>query len=471
MHRSGNGQKLYSRLDTLFALCLAVGAVLWANEPHMQTAGLAEFFAFRITLLSVAFSIGFAIVWRQCFTLLGLYRDHTGGLFRLMMRTAGGTIIMTTLLSLYLDSGHAPRPIGQQLGHFLVVAFGYQICRLLISSRQLSRFVGEPERVVILGSGPRASKAWRELRTQHQHSKMLVGFVDDNDPATMPPDIACRFLGNVDSLQGFLLRNTVDELIVATPRSCYEITQRAISVAESAGVRLLILNDVYELKHEKKLRQRATMFLELVPKDRGRETAEVAKRILDVLGATTGLVLLAPFFLVIGLTIKLTSPGPMFFVQQRYGYKRRQFNMYKFRSMVRDAPALMANLESQNEACGPIFKIKNDPRVTRPGAFLRRTSLDELPQLWNVLLGDMSLVGPRPMSVRDVSLFSDAQLMRRFSVRPGMTGSWQVSGRSSVSFDHWVRLDFNYIDHWSFLLDLKILLRTIPAVLKRSGAI
>jgi lipopolysaccharide/colanic/teichoic acid biosynthesis glycosyltransferase len=145
--------------------------------------------------------------------------------------------------------------------------------------------------------------------------------------------------------------------------------------------------------------------------------------------------------------------------------------MYKFRSMVRNAPDLMTSMEALNEAHGPIFKIKNDPRVTPLGRFLRRTSLDELPQLWNVLLGDMSLVGPRPMSVRDVSLFDEPQLMRRFSVRPGITGIWQVSGRSALTFEQWMALDFSYIDDWSLALDLKILARTLPAVFKRSGAV
>jgi lipopolysaccharide/colanic/teichoic acid biosynthesis glycosyltransferase len=144
--------------------------------------------------------------------------------------------------------------------------------------------------------------------------------------------------------------------------------------------------------------------------------------------------------------------------------------MWKFRSMVQNAPELMAALEMKNEAAGPIFKIKDDPRVTRVGSFLRKTSIDELPQLWNVLVGDMSLVGPRPMSVRDVSLFSEAALMRRFSVRPGLTGIWQVAGRSSLTFEQWIAMDFSYIDDWSLSLDLKILARTVPAVLKRSGA-
>jgi lipopolysaccharide/colanic/teichoic acid biosynthesis glycosyltransferase len=139
--------------------------------------------------------------------------------------------------------------------------------------------------------------------------------------------------------------------------------------------------------------------------------------------------------------------------------------------MVKNAPELMKELEEQNEAAGPIFKIRRDPRVTRLGRVLRASSLDELPQLWNVLLGHMSLVGPRPMSVRDVSLFSEATLMRRFIVKPGITGLWQVCGRSALNFDQWMKLDFRYIDGWSLALDFQILARTVRAVVKRTGAV
>jgi lipopolysaccharide/colanic/teichoic acid biosynthesis glycosyltransferase len=183
------------------------------------------------------------------------------------------------------------------------------------------------------------------------------------------------------------------------------------------------------------------------------------------MGAAVGLVLLAPVFLIIGLAIKLTSPGSIFLVQERQGYGRRRFRMFKFRSMVRHA----SDPESHNEEREATHRIENDPRVTPLGRFLRRTLLDELPELWNVLLGDMSLVGPRPMSVDDVSLLGEAQLMRRFSVRPGITGNWQ--GHLSLSFEQWVALDFSYIDEWSLALDLKILARTVPAVLKRAGAV
>jgi lipopolysaccharide/colanic/teichoic acid biosynthesis glycosyltransferase len=168
--------------------------------------------------------------------------------------------------------------------------------------------------------------------------------------------------------------------------------------------------------------------------------------------------------------VKLTSPGPVLFKQPRYGYNRRRFPMYKFRTMAIDAEQRMAELEHLNEATGPVFKMKKDPRLTRIGGFLRATSIDELPQLFNVLLGHMSLVGPRPLPVRDVVRFSEATLMRRFSVLPGMTGLWQVSGRSSLDFSEWITLDLKYIDNWSLLEDLRILLITVPVVLRGRGA-
>jgi exopolysaccharide biosynthesis polyprenyl glycosylphosphotransferase len=194
------------------------------------------------------------------------------------------------------------------------------------------------------------------------------------------------------------------------------------------------------------------------------------KQAIDVVFALMLLAILSPLMIIIATAIKLTSPGPALFVQERYGRNRRRFRMYKFRSMVSNAETLMTHVEELNEAKGPIFKIKKDPRITKVGRLLRKTSLDELPQLLNVIKGDMSLVGPRPMSLRDVHRFSKASLMRRFSVTPGLTGLWQVSGRSNTDFDDWIKLDLQYIDEWSLGLDLKILLRTVPAVLTGTGA-
>jgi len=196
----------------------------------------------------------------------------------------------------------------------------------------------------------------------------------------------------------------------------------------------------------------------------------VVKRALDFFASLILLIILTPLFLVTSLSIKLTSPGPVFFIHKRVGLNKRRFRLYKFRTMVRDAEKMQTALEQLNEVSGPVFKIKNDPRITRIGKFLRKTSIDELPQLINVLKGDMSLVGPRPLPIRDYNGFDKDWQRRRFSIRPGITCLWQIDGRSTIPFEKWMKLDMEYIDNWSLRLDFKILVKTIPIVLRGSGA-
>jgi exopolysaccharide biosynthesis polyprenyl glycosylphosphotransferase len=196
-----------------------------------------------------------------------------------------------------------------------------------------------------------------------------------------------------------------------------------------------------------------------------------AKRLMDLFVSVVMLIVSGPLLLATAIAIKLDSPGPVFFVQERVGFNKRRFRMIKFRTMAIDAEDRMKELEHLNEKQGtPIFKIKNDPRITRVGRWLRKTSIDELPQLLNVLVGDMSIVGPRPLSVRDATRMEEAWQKRRFSVKPGLTCLWQVSGRSNLSFEQWMKLDLEYIDHWSLGLDASILLRTIPAIVLARGA-
>jgi lipopolysaccharide/colanic/teichoic acid biosynthesis glycosyltransferase len=185
------------------------------------------------------------------------------------------------------------------------------------------------------------------------------------------------------------------------------------------------------------------------------------------------LIVIAPLLLLTAILIKLTSDGPVFFVQRRIGLNKRTFDIYKFRTMGVDAELKLSELEHLNELSGPVFKIKNDPRITPLGRFLRKTSIDELPQLFNVLRGDMSLVGPRPLQLRDYELFTESgeDWQRcRFSVRPGITCLWQVNGRNSLPFQQWMELDLQYVRNWSLWLDLQILAKTVPAVLRGSGA-
>ena len=195
----------------------------------------------------------------------------------------------------------------------------------------------------------------------------------------------------------------------------------------------------------------------------------IIKRVLDIFVSMILLVLFAPIVAVICLLIKITSKGPIHFKQTRLGYNGRPFSCIKFRTMVEDAEKFKDELIAFNEMDGPVFKMKNDPRITKMGSFLRKTSLDELPQLINVLKGEMSLVGPRPPLPEEVNLY-DLKDRRRLSMKPGITCLWQINGRNTISFEKWMELDRKYIDQWSLWLDLKILLKTIPAVLKGSGA-
>ena len=198
-------------------------------------------------------------------------------------------------------------------------------------------------------------------------------------------------------------------------------------------------------------------------------TQRALKRALDVAGSLCGLLVLSPLLLAVALLIKLTSPGPVFFLQKRVGADEKVFLCYKFRSMYMDAEARQAELEARNEAEGAVFKIKDDPRVTPVGRFIRRWSIDELPQLINVLTGEMSLVGPRPLPLRDFEKMGEAH-KKRLAAIPGITGYWQISGRSDLSFEEMVRLDLYYIENWSLSLDVKIILKTVGAVFRHEGA-
>ena len=187
---------------------------------------------------------------------------------------------------------------------------------------------------------------------------------------------------------------------------------------------------------------------------------EIFKRIIDIIGAGLGLILLSPIIAIVACAVKVTSKGPVFFSQKRVGKNGELFEMYKFRSMVVNAEELKENLEEQNEMSGPMFKIKDDPRITKVGKFIRKTSIDELPQLWNVLKGDMSLVGPRPSLPKEVEQF-DNWMFKRLSVRPGLTCYWQVSGRNNIDFEDWMKLDCRYVDERNLWIDIKLIFKTV----------
>jgi len=463
---------LIAAFDSLIGLVITLLILVAGNSQRLPVGGANEFLEVRVTLLNVIFAILYMVTWKTCFKVFGLYRGAFRSLSRQLLQVCKSCIVMTGVLAAFLVASHAKGPLLLILPMLFAAGFVYENLRIVLGGALLSWLSRrDPQNVIILGSGPRAVKAWREIRTQYHRVIQLLGFVDDRSTGDMPPDIADRFLGTVNELHRILLHNAVDQILIAVPlESLHGTVQKTLRLAQEIGVGVAYVNDAPSPHWRSWTKRDSGFFHDLVPRHEDYVLQQAVKRGFDIVGALIGLTLLSPIFALVALGIKMTSPGPVLFVQKRYGYRRRLFPMFKFRSMVQNAPDLLKQIEHQNEAKGPIFKINNDPRITRFGSFLRKTSLDELPQLINVLLGEMSLVGPRPMSVRDVSLFNEAGLMRRFSVKPGVTGLWQVAGRHVLSFDNWIALDFTYIDSWSLGLDLEILARTVPAVMKRSGA-
>jgi exopolysaccharide biosynthesis polyprenyl glycosylphosphotransferase len=280
--------------------------------------------------------------------------------------------------------------------------------------------------------------------------------------------LTCTIAG----LAEFLRKNVVDEIAIFLPlRSFYELAAEIAKLAKQHGILVRLDTDIFDLKFAHAHTEDVDGASQIVASGSGTDGWQLLlKRAMDVACSLVLLILLSPVFLIVAALIKLTSPGPVFFSQKRVGINKRQFTMYKFRTMVLAAESMQEKLVHLNEMSGPVFKIKNDPRITSLGQFLRKTSIDELPQLFNVLKGDMSLVGPRAMSVRDYQFFNEDWQRRRFSVPPGITCLWQVLGRNTIPFEQWMILDMQYIDGWSLWLDLKILALTIPAVLRGLGA-
>jgi exopolysaccharide biosynthesis polyprenyl glycosylphosphotransferase len=327
--------------------------------------------------------------------------------------------------------------------------------------------------MLILGTNPRAVEFAHRISARVDRGYRFLGFVDDDWPG-FPNLTGTGFevVSDYSGLAEYLRRNVVDEVAIYLPfGSFYRHSSEVARLCEQHGITMRFNSDIFG---SKTARWRAeefdgdqyvatyTLHNELWP--------YAIKRMLDVTVAVLALLLFSPILVVAAVAIKLSSPGSVFFLQERIGINKRRFKIYKFRTMVPHAEQLMSSIEKNNEATGPVFKMRNDPRITPIGKLLRKSSVDELPQLFNVLKGDMSLVGPRPLPVRDFEGFNEDWQRRRFSVKPGITCLWQVNGRSGISFDQWMLLDLKYMDEWSLWLDLKILAKTVPAVIKGEGA-
>jgi exopolysaccharide biosynthesis polyprenyl glycosylphosphotransferase len=325
------------------------------------------------------------------------------------------------------------------------------------------------EDVLVVGVGPLGRHTGAEIQEAPARRRVIGYLRFGDDPREVRLD--APLLGAAEELQAMLRERAVDEVYFASTAVEHAAeVQAGIRVCERFGVPFALPACAYRLS-------RAWASGGNAPDDayahfttvKVTPLGRVQKRLFDILASAGALLILSPLLLAVAVLVKLTSRGPTLFAQERVGLRGRRFHMLKFRSMVADAEAQKGALLAANEQSGPVFKIKRDPRVTAVGRFLRKYSIDELPQLVNVLRGDMSIVGPRPPLPSEVARYEGWQ-RRRLSVRPGLTCVWQVSGRNEISFEEWMLLDMQYIDHWSFTGDVGLILRTVPVVLTGRGA-
>jgi len=353
------------------------------------------------------------------------------------------------------------------IARLVTVLFGAVSFLLLFAKEEILRKAFRTElaraqyrrRFLLVGSADETTRMRGELRNKSPEAMDVVAELDLNQTS-------------IGRLVELLHEHSVNGVIISAKRSFFDQVEAAVRACELEGIEVWLMADFFKTQISRTsfddFYGHAIMVFRAVPEA---SWEGVAKQLIDFFGAASLLVLLAPFLAICALVVRLTSAGPIFFKQQRSGLNGRPFTLYKFRTMVTNAEQLKHELAAMNEMSGPVFKLVNDPRITRFGRFLRRSSIDELPQLFNVLRGEMSLVGPRPLPVDEVKRFNDLAHRRRLSVKPGLTCLWQVSGRNKVKdFKDWVRLDLEYIDNWSLWLDLKIICRTLPVVLTGAGA-
>jgi len=451
---------------TLFAFVCAY----WFRGIFPQESYAILFpFSWYLSLLLAIFPI-----WSVLFYSIGLYRDWRGqGFWRETWGICKAIFISSLFLGFTLFAlkyqfvSRIFISLFALFDFFLVIGFRSAIRKLILfSNRKIERF----RRILIVGTEERAITLAQNIGKHEDLGLRILGFLATAD-AILPQKLeGYNVLGLARDLPHLLEKEVVDEVIFAISQEELKKMEELFLLCEERGItaRLAInfFPHVIAKTHLEELDGLPLLTFTTTPKN---ELLLLLRRILDFVGSLIFILILSPVFLLITLAIRLDSPGPVIYRQVRCGLNGRRFTFYKFRSMVQGAEVRKDDLLAHNIMEGPVFKMKNDPRVTRVGRFLRKTSLDELPQLFNVLRGDMSFVGPRPPIPEEVEKYEGWQ-RRRLSMKPGITGLWQVSGRNQIDFHQWMKLDLEYIDNWSIWLDLKILIKTIYVVLLGKGA-
>lgn len=479
--RQGQLSLIFLQCADLWLLLFALGAAIiinYAPESELSVSAYSlNFLSTRVKLSNALLCGGLVFVWHFIFKYYGLYYSYrlskVNEIFKHIFKAVAASSI-----ALFITA---------QIGGWDTVTLWTVFCYGLIGfstvgglragvfylSRAFRRRGINTKTLLIIGGGRRAEQLIKKIMGKSELGYEILGYLDSEPSFSRRKLAGLPWLGKFEDLRRIINSEVVDEAAIALPiKSQYAQIKTAIAQLEEQGIVVHLLSDFFP-HHLARIQPQDFQGLPLLSLQSSPPfcwRTEV-KRLIDFFIAATLLILLAPLFILIAVLIKLDSAGPVFFIQERMGYNKRRFYMIKFRTMVTDAEARLKEIEHLNEKDGPIFKITNDPRITRVGKFLRKFSLDEFPQLINVLIGEMSLVGPRPLSIRDASNLEESWQKRRFSVKPGMTCLWQISGRSNLSFEEWVELDLEYIDTWSLQLDWWILMRTVPAVITARGAV
>jgi exopolysaccharide biosynthesis polyprenyl glycosylphosphotransferase len=476
------GQVL-SSITKLCDLVLLVVAFTIATLPHIGASGsvsLVQFLHYRIRLVDLVIFSVLLGTWQLIFATLGLYgskrltsrKSEAFDAFKATTLCAGVLALASFLLDFKWVTPNFVLTFWA-CGTGMVVGTRMAVRTWL---RRLRMHGRDSRNMLIVGSNPRAIEFAKTVQSKPELGYRILGFADQEwSGIGAVQEHGWHLVCDLDNLRSFVRRSVVDEIVLTVPmRSFHDLASEVVAMCEQQGIVVRMLSDLFNLKHRPSKTEDfegspvITHYSGIVE---GWPTT--IKRSIDFMLSLLLLIAVTPVLVLTAILIKLTSPGPVFFVQRRIGLNKRVFHIYKFRTMVADAEKKLRDVEHLNEVSGPVFKIKNDPRLTPVGKFLRKTSIDELPQLFNILNGDMSLVGPRPLQLRDYELLTEAgqDWQRcRFSVRPGITCLWQVSGRSSLPFHKWMELDLQYVRNWSLWLDVQILAKTIPAVFRGIGA-
>jgi exopolysaccharide biosynthesis polyprenyl glycosylphosphotransferase len=471
---------MFARHNRLIGICFLLGDVLLA----LASLGLAHEIRSHLESLRPLFSLsnypGFiplaAVIVAGVGLTTGIYREvHLEDLRRAFadpLKVAFASAVLLFAITFALNLEFVSRLL---LGIYAVTDFLLMVIFRLVAwhfAEPLRRSAAGFRNFLLVGDGPELAEIARTLEAHESRGIRLFGFVriDSGAGETHPPGLRRSYpTVKLPELSELLRRQVIDEVVFVVAKDDLEKLGDTFLLCEEEGVKTRVLLSFFPQTISKvyleRLGSKPLLTFSVTPEDE----SLLLKRGFDFLAALVALVALSPLLLVLAVLVKLTSRGPILFSQTRCGLGGRRFTLYKFRSMRADADLLREELEALNEVDGPVFKIRNDPRCTPIGRFMRKFSLDELPQLINIIKGDMSFVGPRPPLPEEVDKYERWQ-RRRLRMHPGLTCLWALEGRSKLSFRRWMELDLEYIEHWSMMLDWKILLKTIPIVLVGRGA-